>query len=296
MDKLAERNIENNSAPSTEVLRFILVQWSRTPSFLNETLDVIDKFTGTLIRQIGELNDFPSEAVENIRAVPDDPKAIMNRLMLRSILMTDLIQDLGQALLINETSTPYVIADHPVVHYNWYYKDCDEPGRTAFTARGLQIFLPLSPSVTLCLYDKNVYKLNNGRSAIVKVQNVEDVHLLNGLQAFSRADMIIFHAQESESYVRSLCAEFAAGSLHYSSAGFTAVRSVANDRLASEHSVWRSQARIDRWLSFVSIRTKARKGRGSVVQRDPGVARASQQRMAYLREIEKACAAGSSDL
>lgn len=296
LDQLAERNIEHNSKPSRELLRFVLVQWTRTPSFLNETLDVIEKFTGTLIRQIGELNDFPPDAIENIKVVPSDPKAIMNRLMLRSVLMTDLIQDLGQALLINETSTPYVIADHPVAHYNWYYKDSADPSRTAFTARGLQVFMPLSPSVTLCLYDKGVYKLNNNRSPIVAVNNDEDVHLLNGLQASSRADMIIFHKQESESYVRSLCVEFAAGTLHSSSAGFTAVRSVANDRLASENSVWRSQARIDRWLSFVSIRTKARASRGSVAQRDPDAVRANQQLMAYLNEIEEACANSSRDL
>lgn len=266
-----EARIDHNFAPPKEMLRFLLVQLSRTPSSVTGMLDVFGKYSRTIIRQIGDLNGIPPEVSQNVTITLTDPKAIMNKMIARSVLMSPLISDLGQFLLINNTVIPFVISDHPVTHYNWYYRDSEDPSRTSFTAKGLQIFLPISPKLTLCLYDKGVYKFNNSRSSVMELGSEEDVHLLNTLQAMTREDMVIFQERSSESYVRSLCTEYSAGSLHSSEADFTAARDVGNNRLASEHSVWRSQAKLRNWLSFVSIRRNARATKHHVLDRQPNL-------------------------
>ncbi|WP_101760526.1 hypothetical protein [Oceanicoccus sp. KOV_DT_Chl] len=61
------------------MLRFITVQLNQTPSALSAALENIGNFTGTLIKQLGELNGFDEEAINDVKFVLDEPKALLGQ-------------------------------------------------------------------------------------------------------------------------------------------------------------------------------------------------------------------------
>lgn len=269
INNFASQIIDHHQAPDPNLLKFLLVQFCRTPGGLSEALNAIDKFSETIILQLCNLNGFPQELASQVKVVPKDPKLLLKRLTVQAMLQWPLVKDLAQRLLINKTKVPFVLSDHPVVHYNWYLRECTNPSRTSLPAIGIQIFLPISPTATLCLYDKKIYKFKNHRSSITPVSNLDDINLLNRLQAMNREKMVVFSNEGQEGYVTALCKNNEPGSLHTSHGHATNPQAIQADQLKSNLSVWREQASFKSWLSVVSIRTKARAKQGVFCERSP---------------------------
>lgn len=86
--------------------------------------------------------------------------------------------DLKVKLLINTTVTPFITSDHPVIRYNQFLEMRRHPGGNAgLAAKGLQVFLPLSPKHMLLFYDDWVYKVG-GRSQEMLWMVLKDYHYL----------------------------------------------------------------------------------------------------------------------
>ncbi|WP_175975347.1 DUF4238 domain-containing protein [Burkholderia sp. BCC1047] len=241
------------------LLTFIAVQMARTPSSQTEALDFVNSFGGQVIEQVAALNGLPIESAKSLRLRPTDERAMRNHLLLRSTLNRWLLEDLSWHVLSNETNLPFVISDHPAVLYNWYLRDSDDPGYTAITKSGVQIFLPLSPSITLALIDKSVYKFGEKGSSHTVLSHRRDVELLNSLQFRARQDFIVFPRSLDEHYVARRCASIPANSLMTAHSGRTDPVPAGGDKLSSTVYVWRMQARYDQWLSFCKIKRRVSK-------------------------------------
>src|SRR5207237_4965802 len=97
--------------------------------------------------------------------------------------------------LVTDRVPGFVISDHPVVLYNQYaehHADLQHClGITGLAAKGLQMFLPLSPAVTLAVFDPSTYQYG-GRERIVVRAGPQDVTYLNRLQAIQGVKCIYF--------------------------------------------------------------------------------------------------------
>ncbi|MBB4223954.1 DUF4238 domain-containing protein [Variovorax guangxiensis] len=241
------------------LLTFVAVQMARTPGTQSQALGLIDGFSSVFFEQLAELNGHPTEWMRNLKWRPTDERAMRNQLLMRSTLNRWLLEDLSWHVLSNGTELPFVISDHPAVHYNWYLRDCDDLSYTGITKRGVQIFLPLSPSITLALIDKSVYKFGEKGSSHTVLSDKRDIELLNSLQFRSRQDFVVFPSAMDVGYVQRSCAEIPASSLMIARAGKTDPVSIGGGKLSSSVYVWRTQARYEQWLSMCKIKRQVSK-------------------------------------
>jgi hypothetical protein len=248
------------------LLTLIAVQMARTPGTETQALGFVDGFSSMMLEQLAELNGHSIESVSKLKWRPTDERALRNRLLLRSVLNRWLLEDLSWHVLSNGTDLPFIISDHPAVQYNWYLRNSDDPSYTGMTKCGVQIFLPLSPSVTLALIDKSVYKFGAKGSGHSVLNDQSDIELLNSLQFRSRKDFIVCPPTMDVGYVTRSCAEIPASSLVCPHAGRTEAVNVSGDKLSSTVYVWRTQARYEHWLSVCKI--KRRVSRSVVECRD----------------------------
>jgi hypothetical protein len=265
--------VDNPTAPiicnKIDLLRFITVQLNRTPSALSATLKNIDNFTSSLIRELGELNGFDKETIENVKFVLNDPKAVLGQQTVEAALNWPLLDDLEWHILINKTDTSFVISDHPVVHYNWHLRNFNNITYTSLTSCGLQVFLPISRSITLCLYDKKVYKFGDKKSHFNYVDEITDILLLNELQFRSRESFVVYDSKNLTDYVIKSCEKFPGSSLHQNRSWASKPEPSGNDELKSTHVNYRTQLNYNRWLSMSQVKRRIRKKTVECYDRNP---------------------------
>lgn len=70
------------------------------------------------------------------------------------------LDDIGLILL--KSKSDIVLSDNPVLKINAYLKDININGdKTCLDAKGLMIFMPISPKYIICLYDKKTIKITS---------------------------------------------------------------------------------------------------------------------------------------
>lgn len=123
----------------------------------------------------------------------------------KSVLM---ISDLHIKLLKNTTNIPFITSDNPVVHYNQFLEQNTKlEGITGYGIKGVQIFIPLSPTYMLMLYDSQVYYVGKRKSKVVSISNPAEIDQLNVLQ-FLNSDVTCFgNGQVTEEYMKRLYEE-----------------------------------------------------------------------------------------
>jgi len=287
-----ERILDNpyffQNPKSLDMLRFISVQANRTPGALSDALECIDKFSTTMIEQIGKLNNFDPEVTSKIKLVMKDPQSILARQTVEGALNWPLIQDLEWHIFINKTQQDFIISDHPVVHYNWLLKDSNDCKYTSLTSCGVQIFIPLSSEITYCLYDKKVYKIGLKNKHYTVISSRRDVDILNQLQVRNRESVVAYSDIDSYKYVYKLCQKFPAKSLHETHSWYSEAVSIGGNKLKSTHAIWRTQARLSDWLSAVKIKNKIRKKGVACYDRNPDIVERHRQFMNTLKHSNQA--------
>lgn len=257
--KHEEQAVPLNQKSKIDVLRFLTVQLNRTPRAFNDSLENIDNFFDVLFKEIGELNNFEESAINSVKFKLNDPKDILRMQTVEAALNWPLIDDLEWHFIINNTHTDFVISDHPVVHYNWYLRDSTKIDYTAITNRGVQMFLPISPIVTLCLYDHKVYKLGRKDCSYTEVNNESDIDILNDLQFRSRDSFIVFGDTTQSEYVSNKCQLIPQNSMFNKFSESTPPVEAGIGKLKSTQVQWREQFTINKWLSFCKIKNKLRR-------------------------------------
>ncbi|MGA4605122.1 DUF4238 domain-containing protein [Pseudoalteromonas maricaloris] len=270
-----------------DLLRFVTVQLNRTPSALYASLQNIDNFTTSLIRQIGELNGFDEETIESVKFVLDDPKAILGQQTVEGALNWLLLDDLEWHVLINKTDVSFVLSDHPVVHYNWYLRDSNNLAYTSLNSCGLQIFLPISHSVTICLYDKKVYKFGDKNSHFSFVDKTSDILLLNELQFRSRESFIVYDSSAQTDYVIKSCKRYPESSLHNNHSWTSNLEESENDEIRSTHVIYRKQLKLNHWLSMSKVKRRITKKTIECYDRNPVIVERHRKFIEKLRERPK---------
>ena len=173
-------------------------------------------FIGATVKHVAaetaRLNNEPvdEEALDRVKLT--HPNGVGEAIWLTA-KTTPLVRDLAVKFLSTSRDRGFVIGDHPVVAMNQFAEDHPKLSRlgniTAPVAKGLLLFLPLSSSLSVVLYDPKTYEFDVSR----RVCNIgpRDVLLLNMAQAVNCMECVFFDSERLDDGMTSKLVEIKKG-------------------------------------------------------------------------------------
>lgn len=211
---ISERKVPARRSAEHGLLgQFIAVQQGRTQARQSELNDMADKFGKHVVQK--RLEPDLVEALKYVRlSIPN--ATIWN--VHNSAVLAPILFDLECKLLVAPAGVFYIAGDDPVVFLNQYVDQGNSRnvraaasitgfGSRGFASRGLQISFPISPGVSLFLYDRDLYKVGPVGRGAINISN-EDVDHLNTLQYINSHKNVYFAAEKHAEYVRRLAKSF----------------------------------------------------------------------------------------
>lgn len=95
------------------------------------------------------------------------------------------LTDLRGHLAYVTKRSAFVTSDNPVFKYNLYCENVKGIGTTGTLARGLLVFMPISPRHVVILYDDEIYNVGTGHRSFTKNPPASDIFAINLLQVVS---------------------------------------------------------------------------------------------------------------
>ncbi len=122
--------------------------------------------------------------------------------------VVEMLIDLEYKILINETPTPFIASDFPVVKYNQFLESKKwTHGKTGYGNVGLQVFIPLNPRMVILLYDSGIYKVGDRKKHYLRLTETRDIKQINSLQLLNCYESIFFNEEINEHYVKTIIQE-----------------------------------------------------------------------------------------
>ena len=191
-------------------------------------------------------------------AAPDSyvltPSEAMRAMLNAAPTVAVTLRDLSVTLVVAPRGEQFATSDNPVFMYNKYCEGITDFGVTGSVARGLQVFLPVSPSVLLYLFDGAIYKLHRKSDRLAQATG-NDVEQLNRLQMVGAVENLYFEDERVGAVLRNALTD--ARAIRESNKP-RVVRAVEDGNESSQllHQFWpMPQMALD--LSFFSLRPKA---------------------------------------
>ena len=262
IDKIVNGNFHILSEDMLTLHRFISSLYWRTPEANERVSKFINSMLESIIREGLSLNGFDPEEASAGKFDLD----IASLMTHQGFIITRILGDLEYHIIKNETQSEFYISDHPVFIYNWLYRNLEHPEVTSFSAVGLQIFLPLSPKLMLCLYDPKVYKYGQ-RNSVTYISDDSDIEILNSFQIINSSSVIGFHSKESEAHVKQLYKKYKGFKLHHYESK-SSIKKEDQEEIISTHSVFTRQAKLKKMPSFIKIKRKSKGYASSYQERD----------------------------
>lgn len=117
----------------------------------------------------------------------------------------EITADLDYKLLINNTKTPFLTSDFPIIKYNQFLEQKKWPNsKSGYGVTGLQIFVPITPKHVILFFDSGIYKVGFKRQQTLELNNPKDIDEINILNFINCFDTIFFNHEANEHYVRTL--------------------------------------------------------------------------------------------
>jgi hypothetical protein len=181
---ISTESIDRDFQARYHIIELLALQKSRTLQAEAELNRMTDQLAKLMM-----YNRFERNVIERV-TIEDRNAAAQN--VIQSLKFCPIMYDLKHFLVVNRTSTPFIISDNPVSHTNWF---CHSrlPGRSAGgTAKsGLQIFMPIAPRHAILLHDKYVYEAN-ASNQVIQVRDRREVDALNEIQWLNAYKNIYF--------------------------------------------------------------------------------------------------------
>ena len=165
---------------------FVLLQHARTQN----TVDALDEMTDKMMKLF--LGPFAERKGIDLDRVTI---SMTNAPQVSITMVTKyypLLCDLQHKLLTNRTDVDFITSDNPVVLYNQFMNFRRYASNTGLGAKGLQIFLPISPKSVILLYDQDVYRVGDNRKNVIEIVSKKDIEEINILQMCSCSENVYF--------------------------------------------------------------------------------------------------------
>lgn len=176
-----------------QIVELLALQKARTLLAEEEINRMTDQFAKLMM-----YNKFDREVLEKVR-VQLSSAASFN--VVQALKMCPIMFDLKHFFIINQTATPFIISDNPVLHTNWF---CHTrlKGRSAggIARSGLQVFMPIAPKYALYLHDKYVYEADVS-DQVIRLKDDREVSLINKIQWSSAYKNVYFSQGFDEAHI-----------------------------------------------------------------------------------------------
>ncbi|WP_330746259.1 DUF4238 domain-containing protein [Chryseobacterium sp. CP-77] len=115
------------------------------------------------------------------------------------------VLDLEYKLFKNETKTAFISSDFPIAKYNLLFENLPKYfSSTGYRSKGLLVFIPINPFLTVIFYDKSTYKIGNKKDNVIPIVNKLEVDQLNLLQALNANEIVFFNELINKEYIHLL--------------------------------------------------------------------------------------------
>ncbi|MHB8843494.1 MAG: DUF4238 domain-containing protein [Nitrospirota bacterium] len=192
------------------LIKFVYWQRVRTQGTVDEMNKQTDAVTKSLLREMVARNPnakFTQKDLDSVVIKLTDPQS---EAIFAASKSFPLIFDLSIKFVIAPPDMQFAVSDHPVAKCNQFVENdpylSQRPGWTGLAAKGLQFFLPLSPQVTVAIYDPTTYEYGSPKSLLCHA-GVRDVAVLNRLQAVTAVDALYFTRTFPERLIEKLLTE-----------------------------------------------------------------------------------------
>lgn len=171
------------------IINYVLLQYGRTLSAVNKLETSANEFYLRLFKEFTGHN----EVDPHLKFCLDEPGAIALNIICNCILECS---DLSYKVLEidNVSEACFITSDNPVCPINPLFDMYGYLGAIALGQRGLCLIMPLTPSLTIVLYDREVYKIGNS-SSYLKIKNRNDVNVINRIIASNANEILMFNNQ-----------------------------------------------------------------------------------------------------
>jgi len=241
------------------LLKFISTLLFRTPQSRNKVTSHIQKQAQSWSRELFRLNNIDPEEAERVSLNINEPETLVSWATLEGYYSSILLSDLSFHIIKNKTDLDFFVSDHPVFLHNWLYRNLEHPGVTDLVSQGLQIFIPLSPRLVLCLYDSQIYKYGAKNNCCTYITNPNDVKIINSFQVINSESRIIFFSKETESHVKCLFEQYRTVNPYtYKSIEYEIDEPSPNQK-RTRHIVYNKLPIVTEKPTFMNIKRKARK-------------------------------------
>lgn len=193
---------------------FTMMQVGRTPSQVRIISDALTALCRTLIKKEVEIKRNNGEHSE-VEGITDEiiqqlevnfAKPGMFAVGTQAQLINTCI-DLKCKFLINKTKIPFITCDNPAVIYNQFLIRMKQQSY-ALGSRGLQIYLPITPTFAVMYYDSECYKIGCKKRNYIDITQVSDVLELNKLSAVNAENVIYYMKDSISDYELQLLARY----------------------------------------------------------------------------------------
>ncbi|HQM85334.1 MAG TPA: DUF4238 domain-containing protein, partial [bacterium] len=183
------------SGECLSLLLYIIIQRTRTTYSVDEFNELNDKLIKNIMKPTIEDMKLSKEEVDSVKITVKNAQQILLGL---GIQHHPLLLDLKWKLLKAAPPFEFITSDNPVVFYNQIMNFRNFGSNTGFSAKGLQIFFPISPLHLIILYDDKVYGVGSQKQKEILVDKKNDIDQLNNLQYVSAYENIYFYSIKFE--------------------------------------------------------------------------------------------------
>lgn len=193
---ILQRELPKDIDNIIRLLSFVSLTYYRNPVLANKVLNEQAEMDKHIKNAIGDENLGPEFEGMNL-------KQIIVFLLSFVVNTRRMLMDLKIKLLINESITPFITSDNPIVLYNQLTELKKWPfSGYGIISRGLQIFAPLSPTMMIVLYDDWAYKFVNKRQVeSFEIKDTNVIEQLNILQCKNCSENLYFSDTVSRAYI-----------------------------------------------------------------------------------------------
>lgn len=173
------------------------VYWQRVRT--QGMVDQLNSQTNTMIKSVmkelirnNRIREFSPEDLDLVEIRLANPQ---NEAIYHAAGALPLISDMNVKFIIAPKGMEFIISDHPVVACNQFVESnfwlSRRRGWTGLARKGLQFFMPISPSLSMAIYDSTAYEFGSPKNLICFAGKL-DVARLNRLQAINAVSCIYF--------------------------------------------------------------------------------------------------------
>lgn len=162
-----------NWVERVSIANFVAVQEIRSREMREYLKDLVRQFTAKLSKH--KLSEEIKRQLEEINTA-EYPREFQLRMFENVKEFSDIILSMKWILIENKTKMLFWTSDHPINRFNPIK---DPLGNLGFLSRGIQIFFPLTPRLSLCLCDLVEYFIYPEKMG---TDNIDNITFQNHLQ------------------------------------------------------------------------------------------------------------------